>query len=138
MSMRQVWSHQPWSVRIACVLMVAAVLASILLSVSALAQAATRTAVITFPRPTTYVDGSALLPATVVTYNVYQGTKGNLAKPKVGTITTTSTTISTGLVPGETCWQITAIANGIESALSNEACKTFPFISPDTVVITVT
>ena len=97
-----------------------------------------RTATITFTRPTTYTDGTPIAAATTVTYGVYQGAKGSTSKPKVATITSTATTISTGLQPGETCWQVSAIANGVESALSNEACKNFAFPAPDVVTITVT
>lgn len=97
-----------------------------------------RTATITFTRPTQYTDGSALGSAVVVTYKVYQGAKGSTTKPVVATITSTATTVTSGLQPGETCWQISAVANGVESALSNEACKTFAFPAPETVTITVT
>lgn len=111
----------------------------VLLAWCAVANAqGTRTAMITFTRPTAYTDGTSLPTSVVVSYSVYQGAKGSTTKPKVATITSTATTISTGLAPGETCWQVTAIANGVESALSNEACKTFAFPAPDVVTITVT
>lgn len=108
-----------------------------------------RTATITFTKPTKYVDGTDIEPGTVITYNVYQGAKGvctlsngNLNagcnKAKVATITATATTINTGLQPGETCWQVTAVANGKESALSNEGCKTFDWPETEAVIITVT
>ena len=97
-----------------------------------------RTATITFTRPTTYTDGSALGSGVTVTYNVYAGAKGSTSKTRIATITSTATTINTGLQPGETCFEVTAIANGVESAKSNEACKTFAFPAPETVTITVT
>lgn len=96
-----------------------------------------RTASISFVRPTHYVDGTVVAEGTVLTYNVYQGPRG-ANKPQVATITATTTTISTGLQPGETCWQVTVIANGKESAPSNEACKTFEWAATETVTITVT
>lgn len=102
-----------------------------------LAAAQTRTATITFTRPTKYVDGTDIAAGTTVTYNVYQGAKG-ATKTKVATISATATTINTGLQPGETCWQVTAVANGVESAMSNEACKTFPWPATEPVTITVT
>lgn len=98
----------------------------------------TRTATVTFTRPTAYVDGTPIATGTTVTYNVYQGARGSTSKARVATITATATTINTGLQPGETCWQISAVANGVESALSNEACKTFAWPATEAVTITVT
>jgi uncharacterized cupredoxin-like copper-binding protein len=98
---------------------------------------ATRTATITFTRPTKYVDGTDIAAATVITYGVYQGAKGSANKVKVGEITSTATTVTSGLQPGEVCFQISATANGVEGAKSNEACKTFAFPAPETVTITV-
>lgn len=112
--------------------------ALLLVAIGITAQAQTpRTAVISYVRPLKYVDGTDVLAATVLSYNVYQGAKGT-TKPKVATITGTSTTINTGLQPGETCWQISTVANGVESALSNESCKTFTFPATEAVTITVT
>lgn len=105
-------------------------------AINAFAQTA-RTAVITFTRPVDYTDGTPIASSTAVTYVVYQGARG-ATKVKVGTISATTATISTGLQPGETCWQVSAVANGIESALSSEGCKTFTFPAPNVVTITVT
>lgn len=117
----------------------AAVIGLLLFGAVQLAFAQTpRSATITFTRPTAYTDGTTLPSTVTVTYSVYQGAKGSTTKAKVGTITSTATTITSGLQPGETCWQVSAIANGIESALSNEGCKTFAFPAPETVTITVT
>lgn len=103
------------------------------------AQAQTpRTATISFTKPTKYSDGTDIAASTVVTYNVYQGAKGSTTKAKVGTITGTTTTINSGLQPGETCWEVTTVANGVEGVKSNEGCKTFAFPATDAVVITVT
>lgn len=108
-----------------------------LLAVSAVQAQETRTATITFARPTHYVDGTEITAGIAVTYNVYQGARGS-TKTLAGTITATATTINSGLQPGETCWQVTAVANGVESAMSNEGCKTFPWPATQTVIITVT
>jgi hypothetical protein len=96
----------------------------------------TRTATIAFARPAKYVDGTDIAAATAITYNVFQGAKGG-TKVKVGEITGTSTTVNSGLQPGEVCFQISATANGVESARSNEACKSFAFPATETVTITV-
>lgn len=95
-----------------------------------------RTATITFTAPTQYVDGTAIAADTVITYNVYQGARG-AQKAQVATITATATTINTGLQPGETCWQVAAVAHGVESELSDEGCKTFSWPATERVIITV-
>lgn len=106
--------------------------------VSAVANAQeARTARLTFDRPTHYVDGGAIGEIVVVTYNVYQGGKGQ-PKTRVATIGVSPATISTGLEAGkEYCWEVTAVANGIESERSNEGCKRFDFQATEPVVITV-
>lgn len=108
-----------------------------LVSFAGLAQT-TRTATITFSKPTQYEDGTPIAAGTTVTYKVYQGARGSTSKTQVATITATATTINTGLQPGETCWQVSAVANGVESALSNEACKMFAYPATEAVTITVT
>lgn len=110
------------------------------LFVSALAIAAPPTATITFPAVTQDTDGANL--AGPVTYNVYQGLKGS-PTVKVGTITTTNTTVTAGLQNGlEYCWQVTAIAQGVEGAKGPidpvKSCKKFDPGTPGIVVITVT
>lgn len=101
-----------------------------------LAQSA-NTATISFTRPTTYADGSPLDAATPVTYNLYQGLQGQ-PKTKVATISTTASTVTTGLLGGKTyCWTVSAVANSLEGAQSVEGCKTFPQAAPSQVTITV-
>jgi fibronectin type 3 domain-containing protein len=95
-----------------------------------------REAIITFTRPTRYVDGTPINSQTAITYRLYQG-KRSEQKALVAEINTTSVTVNTGLPPGETCWEVTAVANGVESARSNEACKSFPYPAPQAVTITV-
>jgi hypothetical protein len=104
--------------------------------VAAIAQTP-RTATITFTRPTAYTDGSVVSATTALSYKVFQGAKGSTSKALVGTITATNTTISSGLQPGETCWQVVVVANGVDSAPSGEACKTFAFPPTEAVTITV-
>lgn len=96
----------------------------------------TRTATISLERPTKYTDNTDIPASAAISYRVYQGARGQ-AKTLVGTITSTSTTINSGLQAGqEYCWEVTAVAGGEESARSNEACKSFRV--PVTVTITVT
>jgi len=96
-----------------------------------------RTATITFTRPTKYVDGTDIAAGTSVTYRLYQGARG-AQKVQVTEFTGTATQVNYGLQPGETCWQVSAIANGKESELSNEGCKTFAWPATEPVTITVT
>lgn len=109
--------------------------ALVLLPVLASAQE-TRTATITFARPTQYTDGSPIPAGVAITYRLYQGAKGG-TKTLAGTITGTTATVNSGLAPGETCWEVTAVANGVESARSNEGCKTFAYPATQAVTITV-
>lgn len=103
-------------------------------------KAAPPTATITFPAVTQDTDNNALVGA--VTYNVYQALKGS-PTVKVGTITTTNTTVTAGLQSGlEYCWQITAVAQGVEGAKGAidpvKSCKKFDPGTPGIVTITVT
>ena len=92
-----------------------------------LPHAAPPSATLTWTAPTAYTDGTAIASGVVITYNLYQGPSGQEAATAVSTgITGLTTTITTGLVAGTTtCWQVTANANGQESAKTNEVCKTF-------------
>ena len=82
-------------------------------------------AIISWTAPTTYVNGTPL-PATGIGYNIYQGLQG-AAKTKVGSTTSLTYTVSTGLVPGTTvCFQVSTTLGTDESVLSNEACKPLP------------
>jgi hypothetical protein len=92
----------------------------------------------TLTAPTQYTDGTTIASSAAISYRVYQGAKGSTSKALVGTITSTSTTINSGLQAGqEYCWQVTAVINGVESAQSNEGCKSFAFPTPNAVTITV-
>lgn len=114
--------------------------ALVLMALAGIATAqVVRQATVTFAAPTKYTDGSSIPAGTAITYRVYQGSKGQANKPLIGTITTTSATVSAGLQAGtEYCWQVSAVINGQESALSNEACKSFPALAPEAVTITIT
>lgn len=93
---------------------------------------------LTFTAPTTNTDGTAI--ATPVTYNIYQSaTPGTEVKVASG-VTGSPATVTIGLLPGATAYFKVSVVdkNGAESALSNEACKTFPGSVPGTVVITIT
>lgn len=106
-----------------------------LILVAALAYA--DPAVLTFQAPTAYTDATPIAPGTALTYNVYQALQGQ-PLAKVATITATTTTITTGLTPGQTfCFAVTAVANGQESAQSNQQCKLSAFPVPNAVTITV-
>lgn len=97
-----------------------------------------RTATITFTAPTTRTDGSNITGA--LSYEVWQGLKGQ-PKTRVSTITSSATTISTGLLGGnEYCWHVVSVeaGNSSKSAPSNEACKAFAQSGPNVVTITVT
>jgi hypothetical protein len=120
-------------------------LLALLLSLASLgvAQAATcvtaaagspLTITLNFVPPTTNSDGS---PVTLpLTYNVYMGTtSGGETQLSTG-ITASPTSISAGLVGGNTYYvEMAAVdANGV-SAKSNEACKTFA-LAPVTITTT--
>lgn len=103
------------------------------------AQAANQ-AVLTFTIPTLRSDGTSI-PAAAISYNIYQGLKGQ-AKTKVGTVTTNTTTLTTGLLSNtQYCWQVTAFETAVgassESVMSNEGCKTMPAAAVGTVTLTV-
>lgn len=103
--------------------------------IPAVAQAADP-AVISFSAVTGYTDGTAIPAGTAISYNIYQGLQGQ-PKLVVANITTTGTTIATGLVTGSTyCFSATAVVNGVEGAQSNEACKKIK-PTPNSLVITV-
>lgn len=113
-------------------------IAALLILFAVTAQAQTpRSATITFTASTAHTDGTALTGA--LSYEVWQGLKGG-TKAKVGTITATNTTITSGLLGGnEYCWHVITVeaGNPTVSAPSNEACKAFAQSAPNTVTITV-
>lgn len=95
-----------------------------------LAALAANTATLSWQAPTTFSDGSPV-GSTPITYNVYQGLQGQAKTKTQSAVTQTSATVSSGLAAGNTyCFTVTAVANSLESAPSNEACKTFPQVAP--------
>lgn len=105
--------------------------------------------VLTFVAPTTYKDGSAIPSGTAMSFNIYQGLQGQ-PKVMIATITTTGTTVTTGLVPGSTyCFAATAVIAGVEGAQNADVaddpltpakegnCKLTPLLVPGSIVVTV-
>lgn len=114
-------------------------LVTIVLALFASLAQAQNTATISFPRAT-YADGTAVPASVGLSYNVYQGIGPGTAKTKVGTITTTTGSITTGLLSGNTyCFQVTAFVTGqestTESARSNEGCKSFNGLGAVTITV---
>jgi hypothetical protein len=118
-------------------IIIRAVLAALALTASvAFAQVVPNTATISFTAPAARLDGTPI--TGTLSYGVYQGVKGQ-TKTKVATITTTTSTINTGLLSNvEYCWEVTAQeGTGPESTRSNEAFKAFGASPPQKVTITV-
>lgn len=106
----------------------------------------TPSATLTFVPPTTNTDSTPI--ATPLTYNLYasltSGAEVKVASGLKGSpIAVTSTLIAGTALSAlkantSAYFQISVTdANGIESALSNEACKTFPASIPGSVTITI-
>lgn len=112
------------------VIAIAVATCAILCTQIAHAQTA-RTAVLTWTEVTKDVLGGTI---TGVTYNIYQGPK-TTGKQKVATGITSLTYTAVGLPAGEVCFRVSASANGIEGAASNEICKTFSAASPAVPVL---
>lgn len=98
-------------------------------------------AVITFTAVTKYTDGTDIPAGTAISYNIYQGLQGQ-PKVKIANITTTGTTITTGLLPGSTyCFAATAVTaagvEGAQSADTSTSCKLTPQLVPGSIVVTV-
>lgn len=92
----------------------------------------TVSAAISWSAPTANVDGSAITGA--VSYNLYQGLTGALAKVQSG-IAGGSATVTTGLTPGTTqCFAVTAVVATLESAQSVPVCITLAVPPPPTPV----
>ena len=104
------------------------------------AKGATPTATLSWTPPTTNTDGTPVKGP--LTFNIYQSTTsgGEGTTPAVKGLIGSSASVTTGLQPGTTYyWTATAVdANGVESAQTNEVCKTFPASVPNTFTITLT
>jgi hypothetical protein len=101
---------------------------SVLLVTGARAQTP-RSATLSWVAVTKNVEGATI---TGVTYNIYQGRKAATNTKVQSGLTATLMTL-TNLLAGETCWVVTAVANGVESAPSLEVCKSFPQVAPAVV-----
>ena len=96
---------------------------------SSRAQTAVNPTAWSWTAPTTFADGTTIPTSDAITYNLYVGTagKGSEATTAVQTGITATTVTTSGYAAGTVvCGEVTAVVSGIESARSNEACKTFP------------
>lgn len=110
-----------------------AVLLSLL---GAASLAGTPSAVLSWVAPTTFTDGSPL--TGTVTYNVYQGPTGAETLTTTGVTALTWSANPASLTAGSSiCWTVTAVVGGVESAPSNEVCKSFPKVSSPPSTLTV-
>lgn len=102
-------------------------LLTLVLSLGVPLALAANTATLTWGAVTTNTDGSAI--SGTVTYNVYQTPCGSTSggTQLANGITALIYTVSAGLTDGTTvCFNVTAVAGGIESAYSAQGSKTFP------------
>ena len=121
--------------------LVACIAAALVLSAcSSRAQTAVNTADWSWTAPTTFTDGTTIPSTDAITYNLYVGTAGKAseATTPVQTGLTTTTVTTSGYAAGTTvCGEVTAVVNGVESARSNEACKSFPDLPSAPTNVTV-
>ena len=112
-------------------------LLTLFLSAAVLAQAASPpTVTVAWVAPTQNTDGTAINGA--LTYQLYVGASGK--ETSFGSPVSASPFVITPTpAPGSNvCVQVTAIANGVESARSTEACTTIPYPTPNfPAVITI-
>lgn len=86
------------------------------------------TATLTWTAPTLNTDGSTItLP---LTYKVYGGVQGQ-AKTVLATVSTLTYTHATAPNGVTYCYQLSAVAGGVESALTVEGCKAMPPLVPN-------
>lgn len=83
--------------------------------------------------PTTYTDGTTIPPGGLTTARIYRK-KDNGAYAIYQSIPIGTSYTDSNLTDGTYCYQVTVVAsNGIESAKSNEACKTVDTRTPGAV-----
>ena len=96
------------------------------------AQSASNTVTFSWTAPTAFTDGSAIPSTDAITYNVYLGSGGPGSEATTAAVTGVSaqTWAPSTTYPGGTvvCGTVRSVVNGVESANSNEACKTFPAV----------
>ncbi len=100
----------------------------VLVGCSSRAQTAVNPATWSWTAPTTFADGTTIPSTDTITYNLYVGTAGKSseASTPVQTGITGVTVTTSGYAAGSTvCGEVTAVVAGVESARSNEACKSF-------------
>jgi hypothetical protein len=86
------------------------------------ADAATpATYTVTWSAPTQYTDNSTI--AGAITYQLYVGASGQEVKYKTPVTAPPYVLVPTP-APGQTCVQVTATVNAVESARSTEVCAT--------------
>lgn len=92
-------------------------------------------ATISFTAPTISVDGVTPL-ALPLTYNLYQSETSATEVKVASALAGLTIPVTTGLLAKQTFyWKVSVTdANGLESALSAEVCKTFPGVAPGTVI----
>jgi hypothetical protein len=103
----------------------------VFLAVSALAAQTTHSVTLTW--------ADSLNPAGT-TYSVYRATglcSGTPVFSKIATGLTAKTFQDTTVVPGNYCFAVTAVANGVESAQSNSVNPSVPAFAPSALSFTV-
>ncbi len=115
----------------------------------AFAPAATGIATISFTRPTTYSDGSALPASAITGYAVdcqFTPTGGAAApctltgSPFAGSVQSGNVTITYPPVGGSACFSLRTLVGSLSSVASAASCKTFDAVTPSpptNVVVTV-
>ena len=111
--------------------LVTAVLLTLMLAVGALAQAVTHNAKLI------WVDTQN---PTGTTYSIYRATglcSGTPVFSKLATGVAVLTYTDTTVTPGNYCYQVTAVAGGVESAPSNSVLAPVPSFPPQTLSVVV-
>lgn len=92
-------------------------------------------ATISFTAPTVSSDGVTAL-ALPLTYNLYQSTTSTTEVKTASALAGSPIAVTTGLKALTTFyWKVSVTdANGLESTLSAEVCKSFPGVPPGTVI----
>lgn len=93
---------------------------------------------LTFTAPTLNTDGTPV--ATPLTYNLYMSTSSGTEVKTATGLTGSPVSVTANLKPATTYFfTLTAVdKNGVESAQTNEVCKSFPASVPSTFTITIT
>lgn len=102
----------------------------------AVAAVAWNAAQLEWNSPVKFTDGTLI--ASPITYNIYAARKGEVKNLVVSGATATST-LRTGLVQSNWCWEVTSVVAGVESDRSNEACKSIAPVAlkPEPVTLSV-